>query len=335
MARRKLTRRQTDRIRDIQDQRRRRLSERAEQALTDHEEEAALWGRVIGRHGASLAVADRDGRLHRCLFRQNIGHPVCGDQVVWQGTGKESGVVTALLERSSVLSRPDYSGRDKPLVANISQLVVIIAPEPPPTEYLIDQYLVAAERAGIAALIAANKMDLLDGAGRAAFLERFGLYERIGYPVVGISAKREHGLEPLVARLRQHTSILVGQSGTGKSSLVNALLPDLDIQVGRLSKATGLGRHTTSAATLYRLASGGELIDSPGVRSFRLPELGPAEVERGFREFAPFLGRCRFSNCAHDREPECALKQAMLQGRIDPRRLENFRHMVAAASHRR
>lgn len=294
-----------------------------------------MWGRVIACHGANLAVEDREGGLHLCLFRQNLGHAVCGDRVVWQSMGRGSGVVTALLERSSVLSRPDYSGRNKPLVANITQLVVIIAPEPSPSEYLIDQYLVAAEGSGIGALIAANKMDLLDEAGRGSFLRRLGLYQRIGYPVVGISAKREHGLEPLSPRLCRNTSILVGQSGTGKSSLVKALLPDLDIHIGRLSKTTGLGRHTTSAATLYRLASGGELIDSPGVRSFLPPELSPAEMERGFREFAPFLGKCRFTNCSHDQEPECALKEAVRHRQIHPRRLESFRHMVAAASYRR
>jgi ribosome biogenesis GTPase len=335
MARRRLTRRQKERIRTIQEHRRQHLFDTAEQALGEGEERAPLRGRVIGRHGASLAVADRDGRLHRCTCRQHIGHPVCGDEVVWQRTGSATGVVTALMERSSVLSRPDYSGREKPLVANITQLVVVIAPEPAPSGYLIDQYLVTAERAGIDALIAVNKMDLLDQEGQTAFMARFARYPLIGYPLVAISAKRAHGLDPLTERLRGHTSILVGQSGVGKSSLVKALLPDQDIQVGRLSEATGLGRHTTSAATLYWLRSGGELIDSPGVRSFRLPPLTAAEVERGFREFAPFLGRCRFKNCAHDQEPECALKEAVARGQVHPDRLANFRNMAAAASDRR
>jgi ribosome biogenesis GTPase len=134
----------------------------------------------------------------------------------------------------------------------------------------------------------------------------------------------------LIDALRGHTSILVGQSGVGKSSLINALLPDREVQVGRLSQATGLGRHTTSAATLYTLPHGGRLIDSPGVRSFRLSSPNRGELEQGFREFSPHLGKCRFHDCRHDREPECAIRSAVTAGEIHPDRLANFLHMAAA-----
>ncbi len=327
MAKRRLTQRQQRRIQSIQERRRKRLAEKADQKLAQAEG-GPQKGVVITRHGQNLVVADEADRLYHCLWRRNVGHIICGDHVVWQPTGDNSGVVTALLERRSVLARPDYSGREKPLAANITQLVVLLAPQPEPSEYLLDQYLVTAETIGVKALIAFNKSDLLEPEAAHRLDQRFGHYERIGYPLIRISARFAQGLEPLVQRLVDETSILVGQSGVGKSSLVNALLPDQDIQVGQLSRATGLGRHTTSATTRYRLPEGGYLIDSPGVRSFRLVELSRPQLERGFREFIPFLGHCRFSDCRHREEPECALRRAVEEGAIERRRLENFLHLA-------
>ncbi len=253
--------------------------------------------------------------------------------MVWHPDGSGGGVVTALLERESVLSRPDYSGRDKALAANISQLVIVIAPEPEPSEYLLDQYLVTAENIGISALIAVNKSDLLTPADSEILQQRFAIYENIGYPLIPVSAQREHGLDPLIERLKDQTSILVGQSGVGKSSLVKALLPDLTIQIGRLSDATGLGRHTTSTTTCYELPQGGLLIDSPGVRSFRLGKLTREQLERGFREFGPYLGHCQFRDCRHDKEPGCGLREAVKEGKVDRGRWENFLHLAENLGH--
>ncbi len=275
-------------------------------------------------------VADLDGAIFHCLIRQNIGHVVCGDRVVWQLTTANSGVITAVLERDSVLARPDYSGRERPLAANITQLVVVMAPEPEPSEYLLDQYLVTAETIGVSVLIAINKSDLLTGPNADNFDRMIATYKKIGYPVIKISALLEHGLDPLNNRLQGETSILVGQSGVGKSSLINALLPDQDIQVGRLSEASGLGRHTTSTTICYDLPQGGRLIDSPGVRSFRLLELSRNELELGFREFRPFLGQCQFRDCSHAKEPGCAIKAAVERGEIEARRLDNFHHLATS-----
>lgn len=328
MAKRRLTTQQKTRIARIQDKRRERLADRVEASL-DQAEGEHHSGRVIVRHGQSLTVETDSGRRIRCLFRQNLGDVVCGDLVVWQPTGDDEGVVVAVQERASALSRPDYSGHDKAIAANITQLVVVLAPEPPPSGFLLDQYLVAAEQIGVRGLICLNKADLLDPAGQAAFRADFAHYARIGYPLVQISAKREHGLGPLLAELRGHTSILVGQSGVGKSSLINALLPHHVIEEGRLSESTGLGRHTTSAATLYRLDSGGEMIDSPGVRSFRLGRIERRDLEHGYPEFRSHLGHCGFRNCAHEAEPECAIRDAVERGTIDPRRLTSFHQLVA------
>ncbi len=327
MVRRRLSQRQKERIEKIQERRRRQLATRVEGVLASGEQGPPREGRIFARHGANLAVKDERGRLYHCLSRQNLGHIVCGDRVVWQPIDARNGVVTALQERRSVLSRPDYSGHEKPLAANITQLIVVLAPEPEPTEYLIDQYLLTAEVIGIRSLIAINKVDLLDETRRRTFDGRFAVYERIGYPVVRTSARFEPDLLPLIQRLKGQTSILVGQSGVGKSSLVDALLPDLKVQIGRLSEATGLGRHTTSATTAYSLPQGGELIDSPGVRSFRLATLTRTQLEQGFREFRPFLRKCRFSNCRHETEPDCALMAAVDEGKIAACRLQNFRHM--------
>jgi ribosome biogenesis GTPase len=220
---------------------------------------------VVVRHGANLAVEDDSGALQHCVTRRNIGHPVCGDRVIWQPAGDGTGVVTALLPRDNVLSRPDFSGRDKPLAANLSLLAVVIAPKPPPSGYLVDQYLVAAELIGVRALLVAGKMDLLDDAeAQSEFLADLAHYEAIGYPVCPISTKGEPGLDALTRHLADETAILLGQSGVGKSSLVNRLLPDQEVQIGRLSKATGLGRHTTSAATCYRLPGGRAAHRLPG-----------------------------------------------------------------------
>lgn len=329
MPRRRLSERQIERIRSIQERRRRRLEERAVHTLEDADEAPPREGLVVVRHGANLAVEDADGRVSHCLARQNIGHPVCGDRVVWQPTGVGLGVVTAILPRHTVLSRPDYSGRDKPLAANLTQLVVLIAPKPEPSEYLIDQYLVAAELMGVGAMIVCNKLDLLNAEGLAAYQARFAHYEGMGHPLAWIGLRGAHDLYPLTRRLTGETSILVGQSGVGKSSLVKALLPDREIQIGRLSKATGLGRHTTSAATCYKLPGGGRLIDAPGVRSFRLGTISLDELARGFRDIAPLVGHCQFSDCRHGQESGCALKQAVEQGRLHPGRLANFLHLAA------
>lgn len=334
MARRRLSQQQIGRIGKRQEQRRQDLTVQIEEALGTVQEAVGTTGpiqagRVVTCHGAHLAVADTDGQIHHCLSRQHLGQPVCGDRVVWQPTGPGQGVVTALLERQGLLSRPDYSGRDKPLAANISQLVVVLAPHPDPVDYLLDQYLVTAERMGVAALLTLNKLDLLTSAETQTFMGRFERYARIGYGRVPVSAHREQGLASLAQALAGQVSILVGQSGVGKSSLVKALLPDLEIQIGRLSLATGLGRHTTAVTTWYQLPNGGALIDSPGVRSFRLGSLSFTSLEQGFREFRAYLGRCQFGDCHHDQEPGCALKEALGRGDIAPERLASFHHMAS------
>ncbi len=352
MPKRRLSERQRERIRAIQERRRQRLENRAPAvldrleadlqqqpaergvALTDPDaavEPAPRRGTVVVRHGAHVAVEDTAGELHHCVARRNIGHSVCGDRVVWAQTEPGRGVVTALRPRDNSLSRPDYAGRDKPLAANLTLLAVVVAPQPPPSGFLLDQYLVAAELMGVAALVVATKMDLLPAADRDAFLAALAPYADLGYGVCPVSTKGPPGVAALMAHLVGETAILLGQSGVGKSSLVQALLPDQDIQVGRLSAATGLGRHTTSTATCYRLPPGepdsGRLIDSPGVRSFRLSGLTQAQLEVGFPELRALRGQCRFRDCRHAHEPDCAVRAAVAAGGVHPQRLERFHQL--------
>ena len=328
MARRRLTKQQRERIARLQEERRRAAARRAESALAGSDPARQQEGRVVVRHGQNLVVRNGAGEEIHCLFRQNLGEIVCGDRVLWQPTADGEGVVVALLARTTTLSRPDFSGHEKPIAANITQLVVVLAPLPEPSGYLLDQYLIAAELIGVQGVICLNKADLLDPAGRQAFRDRFVHYTRIGYPVVQVSAKTEPGLVELLALLRDNTSILVGQSGVGKSSLINALLPAPALEEGALSETTGLGRHTTSAATRYPLGSGGEIIDAPGVRSFRLGRLSREELEDGFPELRALRGQCRFSDCAHRQEPDCAVRRALGEGRIHPDRLASFHHLL-------
>ncbi len=331
MAGRKLNRRQKWRIEKIQEERRARLERKQSRVAQRLVAEGGMGeeqtGLVIASFGASLEVETADGEQLRCALRQNLPLIVVGDQVVFQRV-QEGGVVTALLERRSLLSRPDAHGKLKGLAANLDQIIVVVAPAPAYSTELIDQYLAAAELTGITPLLLLNKIDLIDEANRNEVERLLQRYRDIGYLVLTSSTKLNHGLDELIAQLKGHCNVFVGQSGVGKSSLSNALMPGLDIAVKALSEQSGLGQHTTSTARLYHLPQGGDVIDSPGVREFRLWSMDEAELATGFREFHPFLGRCKFRDCKHQQEPGCALKQAAEDGKIAIERLNNY-HKIA------
>lgn len=332
MAKRRLTRRQAQHVKRIQERRVARAKARARAAdhrIDDDRLGPEEIGRVLANFGASLMVETADGDAVRCVPRANLELVVSGDHVVTQRNGEREGVVTALLARRNELSRPDFSGRLKPLAANLDRLVVVAALQPTLDLHLIDRYLTAAELLGAAQpLLVINKIDLADAAQLAALKENVAPYTRIGYQAIYASTKREHGLDELLAALVGHVSVLVGQSGVGKSSLIKALLPGQEIRIGDLSEASGQGRHTTTATMLYHLPSGGDLIDSPGVREFGLYEKDPQRLAEGFVEFRPLLGRCRFRDCRHEVEPGCALREAAQNGEIDARRLASYLALV-------
>ncbi len=285
-------------------------------------------GLVVVNYGKSLLIEASDGKLHRCVARRNLEQIVSGDRVSWESTGNGAGVISAVAPRSTVLKRMDITRKARPLAANIDQIVVVCAPQPALDELLIDKYLIAAELIGTTPVLVINKSDLLDMDARVALEIRVSIYVDIGYRILFTSALAHDGIDPLAEALTRKTSILVGQSGVGKSSLIMRLLPDLDIAIGKLSDASGQGRHTTTATTLYHLPHGGNLIDSPGVRDFRLEPTEAAELVQGFREFRPFIGQCKFHNCRHMNEPECALSAAANRGEISERRLESYRNLL-------
>jgi ribosome biogenesis GTPase len=335
MAKRRLTERQKERIQAIQQKRCDRATERAKQK--EHKLSSTLGteqsGRIISHHGASLIVEAEDGELYRCVQRQNMEPLVCGDNIIWQASEdseKREGVIVALQPRHSLLERPGFDGETKPVAANIDQIIVVSAIQPALSEQLIDRYLINAETVGIPPILLINKTDLLTEGEQQQLEQRLQLYQEIGYQLIFASVKLEHGLDPLIQQLQHRTSILVGQSGTGKSSLVKQLLPEQEIRIGDLSD-TALGKHTTTTSVLYHLPNGGDLIDSPGVRDFGVWHIEPTQIAWGFIEFRPFLGKCKFSNCCHTSEPGCAIKQAIKDGNITARRLKNYHHMVQQA----
>ncbi|MBL8260555.1 MAG: small ribosomal subunit biogenesis GTPase RsgA [Candidatus Competibacteraceae bacterium] len=323
---RRLTDRQKGRIGRLQERRRaqadQKLAASAEGGLGLEQH-----GLILTHYGQSLVVEDSDGRLQRCAARQNLGPLACGDRVIWQASSVGDGVVVAVGERRSLLTRPDYNGQPRPVAANLDAVAVVLAPTPEPSEYLIDRYLVAIAATGARGLLVLNKTDLLDPAALAALAERLEPYGRIGYPLLLASSRTARGLDALRDWLRGRVSLLVGQSGVGKSSLIKALLPDREIRIQAVSAATGHGTHTTSASTLYHLPGGGDLIDTPGVRSFELGEISSEHLERGFPELTPYLGRCRFADCRHETEPDCALRAAVADGAVASRRLESYRRL--------
>jgi ribosome biogenesis GTPase len=284
-------------------------------------------GLAIVNYGKAVLVEDAAGGLYRCVARRKLQPVVSGDRVEWEPVGTQEGVINALEPRRTVLQRADGANRTRALAANIDRILIVVAPQPAHDAFLIDRYLVAAELAGTTPLVIANKSDLLDpraGAPEDDLRE----YAAIGYRILRTSARETTGIDALAQALVNGTSILVGQSGVGKSSLIKRLLPELDIQIGKLSDASGQGRHTTTRTTLYHLPLGGDLIDSPGVRDFRPGETAPSELAQGFREFRPYLASCRFQDCRHLSEPDCAVKEALREGRISARRLASYRQLM-------
>lgn len=325
MGARRLSRRQEWRIRKIQEERLARLEKKTAdaEALARHGNLGPpKEGLVISNHGANLRIEDEAGARLHAVPRQNMALPVAGDRVLWHSAGEGKGVVAAVLPRHSLLGRPDAQGKLRPLAANVDQVLVVVAPEPVLQETLIDHYLAAAELLHINAALVVNKADTLDSREHAALDQQIQLYRDLDYPLAFTSTKTASGLDPLYRLLQHRASVMVGQSGVGKSSLIRRLVQDPEIRVGSLRR--GHGRHTTSVTTLYHLPAGGDLIDSPGVRDFQLWRVTAQELGQGFRELYPLLQRCRFRNCRHRDEPACAVREAVADGRIDRRRLESY-----------
>lgn len=315
-----------------------RQQTRQESRLTRRVDDISLkpeqHGLLVAHYGTTLIVENQAGKLYRCSLRQNLGTLVTGDKVIWAPTeaSESRGVVLACLPRHSLLCRPDGTSSQqssKPIVANIDQILIVAARSPLPKETTLDRYLVLAENFGIPAVLVFNKSDLPVLPEYEAYCERRAVYAKMGYPWIETSIQTQAGLDALKEQLRGRTSIFMGQSGVGKSSLLTQLIPEANIATQTLSRVQGQGRHTTTTTRLYHLPFGGDVIDSPGVNQFNLRHFSAAQVTQGFKEFQPFLGQCRFRNCEHRQDPACALQQAKAQGLIAPFRMDNYHQILS------
>ena len=277
-------------------------------------------GIIVAAFGRHYEIELAGGALATGYPRGKKSPFAVGDEVDLTPDGQ----ITGHAERRSLLYRSD-AYRQKLIAANATQLLLVVATDPSFSDMLLSRALVAAEHQGLTTTIVLNKSDLTSALPAARKL--LAPFIALGCRVVELSAKLD--ASPLLPLLAGESSVMVGQSGMGKSTLTNALVPGAAAPTRELSTALDSGKHTTTYARLYHLPHGGTLIDSPGLQEFGLKHLTPQEIEYGFAEFRPFLGRCRFRDCQHQAEPDCAIKEAMAAGSIHPRRLEHFRQFIS------
>ena len=285
-----------------------------------------LTGTIIAAHGRHY-VADVEGELLQCVTRGKKTNVAVGDVVHLKRTSSDQAVIEQIAERTTLLYRSDQY-KSKLLAANIPRLFIVIATEPGFADDLVSRSLAAVEAAGIEAHLILNKTDVEELLPRAR--ERAALYTNLGYPLHEVSARAhpERTVATLMPLLQGQSSIFIGQSGMGKSSLVNLLIPEADIAVREISAALDTGKHTTTFTRLYWLPGGGAIIDSPGFQEFGLYHLTEGMLERAFVEFKPYLGGCKYYNCRHLAEPQCAVLGAVEQGRVNRMRHELYAQLL-------
>ena len=303
-------------------------------AVRPQADQSSRRGRVLKVHGLTSVVQAEDGSLHQCVTRRLLRtlstdqrHVVAaGDWVFFRTDPSGDGIIEQIEPRRAVLSRASR-GRQHIIVTNVDQIIIISsAAEPYLKPNLIDRFLVTAEQHKIRAVICINKVDLVDRAGLEPLV---GVYSRMGYRVLMTSVKAGLGIDRLRRVMTGAASVLVGQSGVGKSSLLNLIEPGLNLRVATVSAETQKGRHTTTTAQLLPLAAGGYVIDTPGIRQFQLWDVIPEEVAGCYRDLRPYVNLCKFPNCTHTHEAACAVKDAVADGRLDARRYESYCHLRA------
>ncbi len=291
-------------------------------------------GRMVTRFGEQADVLDMaDGQIYRCFLRQNLGAPVTGDFIEFRLDAQHQGIIESIGERHSLLQRPSPHQGLKPVVANIDRAFILLAPLPDFSSILLDRYLIAIENSDIEIILLANKWDLTAEIEAQQIEQQLDIYAQLNYPIIKTSTKSQLGKDQLIASLSQHESILVGQSGVGKSSIINWLFAEQQLATKNVSDNSRLGQHTTTASQLFCLnpqdIKQGLVVDSPGIREFGLWHLEPYQVALGFREFRDFLGGCKYRDCLHSNEPGCQIIKAVEEGKINPLRWQNYLKILA------
>jgi ribosome biogenesis GTPase len=299
------------------------------------DEAQCLRGRVLSSHGLTSAVeSDADGRVYHCATRQLLKqlstdqrHIVAaGDRVLFRLANERDGIIERVEPRHGVLSRTS-KGRQHVIVTNVDQLLIVTsAAEPTIKPNLIDRFLITAEKSRIRPVIVINKIDLVD---RAEFQSLAGVFGQMGYQVLFVSARTGFGVERLRALTMSKESVVAGQSGVGKSSILNIIEPGLQLRVREVSEENQKGRHTTTTAQLIRLSAGGYIVDTPGIRQFQLWDVIAEEVAGFYRDLRPFANLCRYPDCTHTHEADCGVKNAVADGRLDARRYDSYCHVAA------
>jgi ribosome biogenesis GTPase len=285
-------------------------------------------GLITAAHRRHYAVRLDDGRTISCIARGRGQSIACGDRVEVVSSGEDEGVIESVEPRTTLFFRSD-AHREKLLAANVTQVLGIVAPDPPYDDELVHRWIVAAESNGCRFVLIANKQDL---PSFAALESRLSQFDALGYTVVPICARRDvAALEPVLAGER---SVLIGQSGMGKSTLINTLIPDANARVGEVSSALHTGRHTTTETTLYPLGASSWIVDSPGMKEFGLGHIAAEDLERAFVELRPLLGSCRFRDCRHETEPGCAVREAVVRGEVKPWRVALLQQLLAETARR-
>lgn len=277
-------------------------------------------GLVIAHLGQGIAVECLD-KITLCQTRRRLETVAVGDKVLWTQSSPDQGRIEDILPRRSLLARPSGNGKIRPVAANIDTVCIVFAIEPVCDFLLLDQYLAICENNNFDAALVLNKVDLNLSENIEQELQN---YQKLGYPLYRVSVKTASGLDELKLALKDRVSILAGQSGVGKSSITNALIPDRDLKTNTLSETTKHGRHTTTAATLYHINGGGDLIDSPGVAIFGLADLTERQLAYGYREFQPLLNNCQFNDCRHLHDKGCKVRLSAEQGDISMSRYQRF-----------
>jgi len=286
---------------------------------------ALFHATVVAGYGRECLARVDDGELLRCQVRGRHMQPVCGDRIQVARSSADQGVVEAVAQRATEFARAVHYRR-KVLAANFTQVAILVACEPSFSDELICRMLVVAEHASLPTIIVLNKFDLVEQRERA--LAMLAPFRGLGYPLVEVAGRLD--VEPLRPYLQGFRTLLTGQSGMGKSTLVKALVPDAEVKIREISAFLDAGKQTTTGSRLYPVSAGTEIIDSPGLAEFGLAGMDYLHIAEGFREFTPFRGHCRFQNCRHLNEPGCAIRQAADGGAIHARRLALYQRIVLA-----